>query len=128
MIKCAKKCWSRLKREIEQVSADGADAKRKCEDAINECEARAAIAPRQHAQIWPHANTDAERLVRDENLRQIRKFGRKAWKQESGDDQRSLAETAMFRASRRSLATVSRRASLSLKRQRCLSNAQFSTA
>jgi hypothetical protein len=30
-------------------------------------------------------------------LRQIRKVGRKSWKQASGYHQRSLAETAMFR-------------------------------
>ena len=36
-------------------------------------------------------------LVRDENLRRIRKVGRKRWKQESGYHRRSLAETAMFR-------------------------------
>ena len=35
--------------------------------------------------------------MRDENLRSIRKQGRKSWKQTSGYHVRSLAETAMFR-------------------------------
>ena len=36
-------------------------------------------------------------LPRDENLRAIRKVGRKKWKQESGYHRRSIAETTMFR-------------------------------
>ena len=36
-------------------------------------------------------------LARDENLRQIRRVGRKAWKRESGYHIRSLAETGVFR-------------------------------
>ena len=47
--------------------------------------------------IWQHGNCAAPPLVRDENLRRIRKAGRKRWKQESGYHRRSLAETAMFR-------------------------------
>ncbi len=34
---------------------------------------------------------------RDENLRYIRKHGRKRWKQEMGYHHRSIAETTMFR-------------------------------
>ena len=55
------------------------------------------IPPRKNAHIWQHANTKAERLARDENLRSIRRQGRKNWKQTSGYHVRSLAETAMFR-------------------------------
>jgi hypothetical protein len=55
------------------------------------------IPPRKNAHIWQHGNTKAERLRRDENLRAIRKAGRKAWKQSSGYHIRSLAETTMFR-------------------------------
>src|SRR5215510_15647737 len=57
----------------------------------------AAIPPRQGAKIWRHANTKAERHVRDENLRRIRKVGRKQWKRESDYHRRSLAETTVFR-------------------------------
>ena len=82
---------------IEQVSADGAYDQRKCYDAIRERNARAAIPPRKGAKIWQHGNSKAERHNRDENLRRIRKVGRKAWKRESHYHRRSLAETTMFR-------------------------------
>lgn len=59
--------------------------------------AKALIPPRKNARIWQHANIKAERLKRDENLRYIRKHGRKTWKDNSGYHVRSLAETAMFR-------------------------------
>src|SRR5947209_20375816 len=61
--------------EIKQGSADGAYDQRKCYAAINEVRARAVIPPRRGARIWQHGNTQAERLVRDENLRSIRKQG-----------------------------------------------------
>jgi Transposase DDE domain len=83
--------------EIEQVSADGAYDQRKCYDTLNEHGAKAAIPPRKGAKIWQHANTKAERHVRDENLRRIRKVGHKEWKRESNYHRRSLAETQVFR-------------------------------
>ena len=43
------------------------------------------------------AKTQGERHARDENLRRIRKVGRKQWKRESGYHRRSLAETQVFR-------------------------------
>ena len=55
------------------------------------------IPPRKNAHIWKHGNTQAERLKRDENLRYIRKHGRKDWKKNSGYHVRSLVETTMFR-------------------------------
>jgi DDE family transposase len=82
---------------IEQVSADGAYDKRKCYDTLNKRRAKAAIPPRKDAKIWRHANSKAERHVRDENLRRIRKVGRKEWKRESNYHRRSLAETQVFR-------------------------------
>jgi IS5 family transposase len=83
--------------EIEQVSADGAYDQRKCYDALNKQGAKAAIPPRKGAKIWQRANTKAERHARDENLRRIRKVGRKEWKRESNYHRRSLAETQVFR-------------------------------
>ena len=82
---------------VRQVSADGIYDQRKCYDAINRVKARAAIPPRRGARIWQHGNSKDERLVRDENLRSIRKQGRKKWKQEVGYHRRSLAETTVFR-------------------------------
>jgi IS5 family transposase len=83
--------------EIKQVSADGAYDSRNCYDAIRAREARAAIPPQKRAKIWRHGNTKAERHLRDENLRAIRRKGRAAWKRESNYHRRSLAETAVFR-------------------------------
>jgi RNA polymerase sigma-70 factor (ECF subfamily) len=42
-----------------------------------------SIPPRKGAKIWRRANTKAERHSRIENLRRIRKVGRKQWKRES---------------------------------------------
>ncbi|HEY9621888.1 MAG TPA: IS5 family transposase [Crinalium sp.] len=86
-----------IEDEIEQVSADGAYDQRQCYDAIRGRNAKAAIPPRKGAKIWQHGNSKAERHNRDDNLRRIRKVGRKAWKRESNYHRRSLAETTMFR-------------------------------
>jgi IS5 family transposase len=83
--------------ELSQVSADGAYDSRNCYDAIRGREARAAIPPQKRARIWQHGNTKAERHSRDENLRAIRRKGRREWKRESNYHRRSLAETAVFR-------------------------------
>ncbi|PSB14737.1 IS5/IS1182 family transposase [Phormidesmis priestleyi ULC007] len=83
--------------DIDQVSGDGAYDQRQCYDAIRDRKARATIPPRRGAKIWKHGNTQGERHNRDENLRRVRKVGRKAWKQESNYHRRSLAETTMFR-------------------------------
>jgi transposase len=82
---------------IGQVSADGAYDKRRCYEAIEERGAQAVIPPRRDAKIWQHGNCVAPPLQRDENLRAIRRKGRRRWKEESGYHRRSLAETAFFR-------------------------------
>ena len=84
--------------EIEQISADGSFDRRKVYQAMSEREiSKAAIPPRKGARIWQHGNSKEERLIRDENLRAIRKRGRKKWKEESKYHRRSLSETAVFR-------------------------------
>lgn len=83
---------------IGQVSTDGAYDKRMCYAALKKKGIeRIAIPPQHNAKIWQHGNTKAQRLARDQNLRRIRKIGRKRWKQEINYHRRSLAETAMFR-------------------------------
>jgi hypothetical protein len=88
-----------IDQEIARFAADGAYDKRKVYDSLNEHSpnTEVSIPPRKNARIWKHGNTKAERLKRDENLRSIRKHGRKTWKNDSGYHIRSLAETAMFR-------------------------------
>lgn len=44
-----------------------------------------------------HGNLKCKQHERDENLRQIRKIGRKKWKEKSGYHVRSLIEATMFR-------------------------------
>lgn len=84
--------------EIEQVSLDGAYDRKKVYQALTDKQIKkAAIPPRKGAKIWKHGNRSGERLVRDENLRHIRRSGRAKWKRESNYHRRSLAETAMFR-------------------------------
>lgn len=82
---------------IEQVSADGAYDTRRCYDALSERGIKAAIPPQKNAKIWQHGNCKAPPHPRDENLRAIRKQGRKAWKRHSNYHRRSIAETTMFR-------------------------------
>ena len=88
-----------IEQEIAKFAADGAYDKRKVYDGLNahSPDVNILIPPRKNARIWRHGNTKAERLKRDENLRSIRKQGRKEWKKESGYHIRSLSETAMFR-------------------------------
>ena len=81
------------------AAADGAYDKRKVYEALNEHspDVDILIPPRKNARIWQHGNSKKEPLKRDENLRYIRKYGRKQWKEDSGYHVRSLAETIMFR-------------------------------
>lgn len=88
-----------IEQEIINFGADGAYDKRKVYDSLNAHSPNVTILipPRKNARIWKQVNTKAERLKRDENLRAIRKDGRKEWKKNSGYHVRSLAETTMFR-------------------------------
>jgi transposase len=86
-----------IEGDIEQVSADGAYDHRHCYDEITERRAKPVIPPRKDAVIWQHGNCKAPPHPRDENLRYIRKHGRKKWKRNANYHRRSLAETTMFR-------------------------------
>lgn len=88
-----------IDQPIDHFAGDGSYDKRKVYDSLNRHapQTEVLIPPRKNAHIWQHANTHAERLKRDENLRAVRKLGRKAWKDNSGYHMRSLAETSMFR-------------------------------
>lgn len=84
-------------------SGDGSYDKHKVYNAITEkarqqeSPIRANIPPRHDAKITQHGNSSLPPLVRDENLRAIRKLGRKVWKEQSDYHRRSLAENAIFR-------------------------------
>jgi IS5 family transposase len=83
---------------IQQVSGDGGYDKRKFYAACEQREVEhIAVPPRRNAKIWQHGNSSKPPLPRDQNLRRIRRVGRKRWKETVGYHRRSLAETAMFR-------------------------------
>lgn len=82
---------------IECAAADGAYDRQEVYDALGGRSARAVVPPRRDAKVKRHGNRSGHRLARDENLRRIRRIGRKGWKEESGYHERSLAETAMYR-------------------------------
>ncbi|PSB32201.1 IS5 family transposase [Stenomitos frigidus] len=82
---------------IEQVSTDGAYDHSHCYDEITKRGAKPVIPPRNDAVIWQHGNRKAPPHPRDENLRSIRKHGRKKWKRDANYHRRSLAATTMFR-------------------------------
>jgi Transposase DDE domain len=86
-----------IDREVASAAADGAYDKRKVYRALEPRTGRILIPPRKNARIWRHGNAAGPPLPRDENLRHIRRSGRKAWKRESGYHMRSLAETGVYR-------------------------------
>jgi hypothetical protein len=83
--------------EVGELKADGAYDQRGVYKTLKKRKIRAVIPPRKNAKIHEHGNKSGPREMRDENLREIRKHGRKRWKRRSGYHERSLAETAMFR-------------------------------
>lgn len=88
-----------IEQNISKFAADGAYDKRKVYDSLNahSPEVDILIPPRKNARIWQHGNVKGPPFKRDENLRSIRKHGRKKWKKNSGFHVRSLAETTMSR-------------------------------
>lgn len=86
-----------IEGDIEQVSGDGAYDTFDCYEAIEQRQAKGVIPPRKDAKIHQHGNCKAKPHPRDQNLRRIRKVGRKRWKRESDYHRRSISETTMFR-------------------------------
>lgn len=88
-----------VERPLASVAGDGSYDRREVYQALQEHspDVRIAIPPRRDARIWRHGNAKGPPHPRDENLRYIRRHGRRAWKRHSGYHRRSLAETAVFR-------------------------------
>jgi hypothetical protein len=76
---------------------DGAYDKRKTYKTWEKRRIRAIIPPRRNAKIWRHGNAAGRPLSRDSAVREIRRHGRRQWKQRAGYHRRSLSETAMYR-------------------------------
>ena len=53
--------------------------------------------PRKNAVIERHGNCHDPPLLRDIHIREIKKIGRKKWKEKHKYHRRSISETAMYR-------------------------------
>ena len=62
-----------VKEQISQVFTDGAYDTKSCYEQIEQIDAEAVIPPRKNAKIQQHGNCKAPPLIRDENLRAIRR-------------------------------------------------------
>jgi hypothetical protein len=82
---------------ISHVKADGAFDQASVYAAARARGAVPVIPPRRGARVRRHGNQSGERLARDENIRGVRRYGRKGWKRRVNYHERSLAETGMFR-------------------------------
>lgn len=80
-------------REVTKVCADGAYDFEQCYRAIKQKQAIALIPPRSDAIVRGKSPFEQ----RDENVREIKRHGRKRWKVESTYHRRSLVECAFFR-------------------------------
>lgn len=83
--------------EIEQASADGAYDSKNCYGKSMEEGINLVTPPRKGAVIKKHGNCSGPPNPRDLHLREIRKIGRKAWKEKNNYHRRSISETAMYR-------------------------------
>jgi hypothetical protein len=84
--------------EIEDFRGDGGYDRKKVYDVTKKRRIKKVIIPPQrNAKIWIHGNTKTQRHQRDENLRGVRKLGRKGWKESSAYHVRSLVETFYYR-------------------------------
>ena len=83
--------------KINKMAADGAYDKRKVYKQLSELKIKPIIPPRKGARIQKHGNRPGPTLARDENIRAIRKWGRKRWKQKTHYHRRSIVENTMYR-------------------------------
>lgn len=86
-----------VEQEVNAFYGDGAYDQWKVRDYLQEEKIAQVIPPRKNAVIQQHGNSKAEPLECAECLRQIRRDGKKAWKELIGYHRLSLAETAMSR-------------------------------
>jgi hypothetical protein len=84
------------KSKMKSFAGDGAYDKNDVYKQLPE-KTKALIPPQKNARIKNHGNKKRRKLKRDENIRGIRKLGRRKWKESVGYHIRSLGETCMFR-------------------------------
>jgi hypothetical protein len=86
-----------LSNSTNAFYGDGAYDQWKVYDSLHRRATKAIIPPRRNAKISRHGNSNGHPLARDEAIREIRRRGRRAWKESVGYHRRSLSETAMLR-------------------------------
>ena len=89
-----------LEQPVEKFYADGGYDHWSVYQALAHRQIAPIISLRKNASIRQHGNCAAARLPRDENLRQIRRWGPHGWKRRAGYHRRSLVETAFWRIKR----------------------------
>lgn len=82
---------------IRRFHGDGAYDPWKVRATLTRRRIKQIIPPRRDAKIKRHGNTHGRPLPRDAAIRDIRRLGRKRWKEKAGYHRRSLGETAMYR-------------------------------
>ncbi len=83
--------------KIGKFAGDGAYDKEKVYKELENRKIKPIIPPRRGAKLKKHGNSKGEPLPRDQNIRDIRKLGRKKWKIATNYHRRSIAETTMYR-------------------------------
>jgi len=89
---------NQIESEIDTLAGDGGYDKEIVYQSLRDRRLKnVLIPPQKNAKIKRHGNLKCELHQRDENLRRIRKVGRKKWKEKSGYHVRSLIEATIFR-------------------------------
>ena len=89
---------NQIEGRIDTVAGDGGYDKEIVYRSLRDRRVKnVLIPPQKNAKIKRHGNLKCAPHQRDENLRLIRKIGRKKWKERSGYHVRSLIEATMFR-------------------------------
>jgi hypothetical protein len=83
--------------QIGKFYGDGAYDQWKVYETLDTRGSEPIIPPRRNAKIKQHGNSGQTPLARDAAIREIRRRGRRAWKETVGYHRRSLSETAMQR-------------------------------
>jgi hypothetical protein len=86
-----------IEAPMDSFAGDGAYDQWKVYETLAANQIDPLIPPRRNAKIKQHGNSSQPPLERDEAIREIRRVGRKSWKENIGYHRRSLAETAMYR-------------------------------
>ena len=83
--------------KIDGFYGDGAYDKWKTYETLKNRRIKAIVPPQRNAKLKRHGNASGRPLSRDVTIREIRRHGRRRWKEQVGYHRRSLSETAMYR-------------------------------